>query len=278
MPRYAKRRRARPTLPTRRNIAARVGKVLAGYGGGSTKLTGQRFFTTGGVRRSSASGQLQHKHVINVLQSQTAPLAIGTDPAGISLWVFAPNISSTNIAFMFSLSSVRIFSAGVLQMTCPVPGTATLQAMYDSWRLDQVDIEMYTGTAMSQDAAGNGSFSLFAPTIAFAPDSEDISNTTIDELLQYSTAQFTQPQAGIPLKCSLKPAAALGVGAGPAGAVAGYGRKYSPVLSIATPDVGHFGLKMVTDQAKQVSNPATTRLTSAVSFRFRYHLTMIGTR
>lgn len=277
MPRYAKRRSGGSGVArmAKRQYLARVGRTTGRAAG--TKLTEKKFFTTGGVRRSSAAGELKHKHILNILSSEpTYGMGIQTSSTGQCQWSTSAGNIGTSLSFIFSLNQVRILVDGGVAVQIPVPGIAALLAMYDSYRIDQIDMEMYVGSMNCQDASLSGSQAQFQPIILMSPDTEDAANTPLNDLLQYSTTVVVQPTNGKPATMSIKPAAIVGYNADPGGAVAGFGRKFSPTLAIATPDVGHFGIKMCSDMARTTNG--SLRHYGNVTFRFRYHVTMMGTR
>lgn len=253
---------------TKRQYRTRIGRVLP--------LSTRRQFQT--PSRINPTRELRHKHVLNLLSSQPANwIGLRTDASGLCEWISQNGAVGPSLSFMFSLSKTIIYVQGGPAVEIPTPGVDTLLAMYDSYQIDKIDIEMYVGQMVTQDSQSGGGNVLFQPIILMSPDTEDSAVTSLDQLLQYSTTTVVQPLTGKPVSISIKPSCSSSFNADPnAVGTAGVGRKFSPTLAIATPSVAHYGLKMASDMGR--ARTGGVNLEGVVTFRIRLHTTMIGTR
>jgi len=214
--------------------------------------------------------EASHKHVITMLSDTSFPISITSNADGQPSFVAAGQ-SSANLSMEFSLDGAQIAIGGTNAVFCPLPGKATLVAMYDVYQIDSVDIRMFTANNATENDPQSGTPPI-QPLFVVAPDTDDSANTTREDLLQYSTAQVVQPGTGNPLAISIKPAAAVQMYASLVSA--GYGRVFSPELDMGNSNVPHYGVKMCCD----VLRVPTAQVHAWVNFQIVYHLTCKSTR
>jgi len=265
-PRRAARRSARSSS-SRMVVPTKARKMRLGYAG---------YYRGKGM----VSGGFSHKHVVTMVNTPTYQAFLQTTAAGATQW----NVNTqtgASLAFSFSLNGANLYVDGGDCGQIPTPGRQTYRDMYDTYRIDLVEIEMYVGAANithGEDPAATV-MAAFQPVILYAEDSEDANTTPLQEILQFGNLVTVQPVPGKPVKFTIKPAAAAFVGQGPAGAVVatGFTRKFSPDLSINTPDVIHFGAKMNCEMGG-TRTVGSAKAVMPVSFKIKYYLTMSDTR
>lgn len=215
--------------------------------------------------------ELVHKHVVNMLSDSTSLMYIESTASGTAQFVGTGFGSSPNISMSFSLDGATIYFGGASPMLCPLPGKATLTAMYDVYKLDAVEVFMFIGSNAIENDLGAG-LAAIQPMILFAPDTDDANNTTRDDLLQYSTAQLVQPTLGKPLYINVKPAAQINMTHLPG--TSGLGRVFSPELNMASTSTPHYGLKLNCGLMKSIAVESHCQ----IGFAFKFHLTCKSTR
>jgi len=218
--------------------------------------------------------------------STTTQIQINYPASGVAIFAVPGIVTpSSNLSMQFSLASVDLFLGGAAALSVPVPNTAELQAMYDTYQLSGVEVRMYMGQNCAQtgldDTGIAGSVNYHSawplPIIGYAPDTDDANDASIVQLQQYSNFKQVQPLAGHPLITRLVPACAGGVWNGPVRS--GYTRLARQDVNCANPAVPHYGLKMCVDGFKSTAgsfNPGPT--TSVCSFFFKLHFVMKQTR
>jgi len=233
-----------------------------------------------GRSRGMVSGAFAHKHVVTMVNSPTYFARIESTPSGSAQW----NVNGQqgeSLSASFALNGANLYINGGNCGQIPTPGRQTYKDMYDTYRLDMIEVELWCGAAT--ETSGNDAFTAvlaaFQPIILFAEDSEDANNTSLQEILQFGNVNTVQPVPGKPIKFMIKPFAAQFVGQGDAGAVAatGFTRKASPELSINSPDTIHFGFKMCCSMGKTLT-AGVTKAVMPVEFKFKYYMTMMDTR
>jgi len=268
MPRYAKR-------PRRVRRAPRSSAMATG-------TRRYKFKTSAGLGRSRTllSGAYSHKHSVQMLnETDSYPIRLESRTDGVALWN-VNGVSGTSLSASFSLNGVTMYINGVQQGEIPMPGRQTYKDMYDTYRIDRVEIELYVGADVTLDTTSNATVvSRFQPIILYAEDSEDAVNTPMNELLQYGNTQVVQPLPGKPCKFAIRPCAAMIASQVSAGIVAatGYSRKFSPELNITSADVQHYGFKMCSNMG-QTGTVGSTVSRMPVTFKFKYFMTMMDTR
>ncbi|AXQ66166.1 MAG: capsid protein [Cressdnaviricota sp.] len=231
------------------------------------------------------NGESIHRHTVCCSSSSTAVMYVNYPASGVATFAVSPLIQSQNLSIQFSLATVDIFLGGVAALSVPVPNTAELQAMYDTYQLAQVEIRMYLGANDSKTGlddtgiagAVNYNSNWPLPIVGYAPDTDDAANTSITQLQQYSTYKQLQPIAGKPLVTRIVPACAGGVWNGPVRS--GYTRLTRQDVNVANPGVPHYGLKMCVDGMKSTAGAAGTgEVASLMSMFFKLHFVMKNTR
>jgi len=185
----------------------------------------------------------------------------------------------------FSLGSVDILFGGVPGVSIPIPGTTQLQAMYDTFCIEKVEIRMFAGS----NSASNGSeetgiagvtqfnYRDPLPIIGYAPDTDDSGNTTMVDLQQYSTHKQKQLVGGDPIVTSVVPCVATALYASPFST--SYARKALADVNCGNPGTPHYGMKMYVDGLRASSDTAAIDpANTLVSFFFKLHFRMKTTR
>jgi len=219
--------------------------------------------------------ELVHKHTVSLLSDSITTISVASQGAsGVVNWVLGTNNgigAHPNMQMSFSLDGVAIYLAGVAQVNIPLPGKATLLAMYDVYRIDSVEVTMYIGGLAVTDDLSVVKAAV-QPLFLMATDTDDAQDTGRDSLLQYSTCQIIQPVTGKPIYVKIKPAAQIMMTHLPV--TSGLGRVFSPELNMASTSTPHYGLKLCAGLGKtdDIDNQF------AITFAYKFNLTCKSTR
>lgn len=181
------------------------------------------------------------------------PLSVGSKTADTS---GVPNSYQLGGAFKFEILDV--------------PSYQDFTALFDAYRLDQVDIEVSNvhNSSDSRDVVAQ------MPTIVYCPDWDDAAVPTLasDLSQRQRTKQWTFRGDGKPLKISVKPRASTLVDRDTAPYIA-YSVARPTFIDMQYIDVGHFGLKFWLQDLYATAAPTYTGETH-LRFKCKYHFTL----
>lgn len=134
------------------------------------------------VPRPVVNGEKSHRHTVTMSSSTGTgrlPLFITQSNAGVSSFG-TTGFASPNMAISWSLANMVIGIGGLPAITIPNPNIAELQQLYDTYRVDRVEVKIYFGNTDSL-VSGDPSSGIqwVLPLIGYAPDNDDASNTSI---------------------------------------------------------------------------------------------------
>ena len=234
-------------------------------------------------RLYTLNGTLAHRHVATCSSSDILPMFITLPSSGVALFNFS-GITSANMALSFTLAGMVVNIGGIAVATIPLPNVSELKALYDSYVLEKVDIQIWSGNTVSQVGKVHPNDpSTLEPgvvdyvqqpmcLIGYVVDMDDAANTSISALQQYSNYKVQQLGLGVPIKCSFTPCVNDTLSN-----TTGYGRSSKQIINTANDTVQHFGLKLSVDGFKAF-NPTSREVNTYLSVQARYHLRMIATR
>jgi len=205
--------------------------------------------------------------------SGTLGLSLKTNAAGLPQWTSGLTQGST-LQFVFTLGGVGIYIDGALAFTAPLPSYTEYTALYDNYRIDKVEIMAMTTYDGNNVTAGTVVGQL--PYIVFTEDYDDASATTATEIMQYTTAKWTNLTTGTtgkPMKLmSITPRAQMQMYAATTNNLAMAPAKLW--LDAGSPSIPHFGFKMALDNPGNGIAYAVNTLIGTVNFVFKFHLSM----
>lgn len=207
----------------------------------------------------------------------TLGLSLKTNAAGLPQWTSGATQGST-LQIVFTLVGAGLYIDGVLAYTAPLPSYTEYTALYDNYRIDKVDIMAMTTYDGNSVTAGTVVGQL--PYIIYTEDYDDAAATTATDIMQYTTAKWTNLSTGIggkPMKLmSIMPRAQMQMYAATTNQLALAPPKLW--LDAGSPNIPHYGVKMALDNpGNGVAYNAGT-LIGTVNFVFRYHLSMKAQR
>jgi hypothetical protein len=97
------------------------------------------------------------------------------------------NASGRDLTLTFALDSTTQWQAGVVLQTTSNPGASDLTALFDLYRIDEVEVTMMFASNVSQV---DGDFAL--PTIFVAEDPDSHETTSQSQILQYGNVRTIQ--------------------------------------------------------------------------------------
>lgn len=160
-----------------------------------------------------------------------------------------------------------------------LPSYTDYTALFDQYRIDQVDIEIDSLVNSAQSQATTTGNQEAMPSVTYVPDFDDANvPTTPGEINQYQRAKtWTFRGSGKPLKFSIKPRVSVPVNS--VGGGANMPGAESPQLDIAHADVLHYGCKfwfnnLTSYTTAGVITPNQTNL----RIKCKYFLTLINSR
>lgn len=228
----------------------------------------------------SISNQLVHRHVATCSSSTNASLTVFNPSSGVAVFQYG-TFNSSNMALAFQLSGTAMYLGGTLAAVWALPNLSELQALYDSYVIEKVEVSIWDSATVAQIGNVNqnttfpdpiGYATQPMPLIGWTVDLDDFANTSFTDLQQYSTFKCKQLGGGYPIKQTVYPCAREDLNSG-----SGQGRAAQHVINCSTPGVNHYGLKMSIDGFK-ATNPSAVSLSSFLSIQTKYHLKMIATR
>jgi len=178
------------------------------------------------------------------------------------------------------LDYTNIGSGADLQLDMPFTQSSLYEDLYDFYRIDRVEVQMFVGSAWNGSTPGTEAGADVAaaaqPIIVFAVDNNDSRSTPSDVLIGYGNVEMKQVTLGDPLQLAYRPAATADLGN--AVGAAGTGPVFSPTIGTTTPGVSHFGLKMAPlGFSAAVGNNGET-IIGMVTFVVKQHMTFIAKR
>lgn len=235
-------------------------------------------------RAYTLNSALVHKHVVTCSTSDFQSLYITLPSSGVALFNYS-GVSSANMSLSFTLAGMVLSLAGLAVSTIPLPNVAELKALYDSYVIEKVDVNIWSGNTVSQTGAvqipdisvvpNTGFVNYYLqplPLIGYAVDMDDSDNTSISALQQYSQYKCVQLGSGKPISCSFVPCVKDTLGT-----TTGYARGTKQIINTVNDNVQHFGLKLAVDGFK-AGNDSYHQANTFLSCQARYHLRMIATR
>ena len=235
-------------------------------------------------RAYALNSALVHKHVVTCSTSDFTPLYITLPSSGVAMFNFS-GVTSANMALSFTLAGMVVSIGGLAVSTIPLPNVSELKALYDSYVIEKVDVNIWSGATQAQigqigtpdvgpvPMTGFINYHLHPlPLIGYVVDMDDATNTSISALQQYSQYKCQQLGQGKPISCSFTPCCNDTLSNS-----TGYGRSSRQIINSANDTVQHFGLKLAVDGFKAGNDVAHT-VNTFLSCQARYHLRMIATR
>jgi hypothetical protein len=174
--------------------------------------------------------------------------------------------TATDLEFTFSLQQVAVYLGGVFFANIAVPNYTELSALFNSFRIDSVEMTMYfsnNNSSVNSPATG-------LPLMNVVFDPTGTAACTLVQAQQYGNNKVVQLGNGadMPPKFMFKPL--------PSGAVydtailSGYGAQPS-WINTTNPDVPHYGVKVVYDPAS-----AGVTVIGQVQFYFKLNYSLRG--
>jgi len=179
-----------------------------------------------------------------------------------------------DLAFAFSMNSVDIYSNGALLTSVAYPGIADLSNLFEWWRLNKVEVQMFSSSNSLAQTTGGNVAALPVLNIAFDPN--DISAISLNSILQYENLRTVQIGNGryvdgFVFECRPSPALLAQV---PVGSGRLEPQRSNPFISTDTGAVTCYGVKMVLDPGLA----AVATNSGAYTFYFRSHFTVKDTK
>lgn len=162
----------------------------------------------------------------------------------------------------FALDNTNFFAGGVLQSAASNSGYTDFTALYDSYKLEKVELAiMWSTNAYAPTTTGGALLPIF--NIVFDPN--DVSVTSLSSILQYRNLRTVQMG-------NLRNTAGYVMEIHPVPAISAIGGTdavtlMQPWLNIDQPDIPHYGVKIFYDDA---SSSLATNI-GTVSFYVKYH-------
>ena len=237
------------------------------------------------VPRPRLNGELAHKHIVTLSNTtgNSNERLLMQYVSGQTQFVSGPDpvtggfVTSPNMSISWSLAQMEIRLGGAAAINIPVPNTAELQALYDTFQIEKVDVTIFFGNNMSLVTADTtAGYNWVLPLIGYAPDTDDNGNASFTALQQYST--FKVHQSASPLKKSLVPCPALQTSdAAGSFASGGYTRAQKLDIDCSYPDTPHNALKLSVDGLMGAPTGQNGAI-GVLSVQSRIHFIMKGTR
>jgi hypothetical protein len=167
--------------------------------------------------------------------------------------------SSTGFAdleFSFSLAEIRVFAGGVLLTTWPIPGIAELSNLFEWWRLDYVEMQIFPPFNVA-DTEGTSFSGLPVFNVVF--DGNDTNLITLSDALQYEslkTYQLANIRSSNGLLLKLRPTTLMAA-ASPSGTFSSIRpekTKTNPWVSTLNSTIPHYGMKIFVDDLGYAQN------------------------
>lgn len=182
-----------------------------------------------------------------------------------------------DLALAFTLSNVNVYAGGSILAANSVPGSSEITSLFEWWRLDFVEIQMFLNANNVDMTTTAASVSLPIINIAFDPN--DVSASSLSSILQYDSLRTIQlgnvrTAEGYTFKCQprILPLAQLATSTATPQPI-----KPNPQpmwISTDAPNVNHFGVKMQYDPGFATTNA----LTSNVIMYVRLHYSAQATK
>ena len=224
---------------------------------------------------------LVHKHVVTCSTSDFTQLSLTIPASGVGLFNMYGS-SSANLQLSFALAGMTVYIGGAAVTVIPLPNVTELKALYDSYVIEKIEVNLWSGNTVSQVGVvrPDADFDLGYVDYTMAPmclighvvDMDDAANTSITQLQQYSQYKCTQLGLGKPINHSFTPCCNDTLSN-----ATGYGRSTKQIINTANDNVQHFGLKLAVDAFK-TSNTLARQINTYLSLQARFHLRMIATR
>ena len=175
---------------------------------------------------------------------------------------------ASDMEIAFSLNATNFYLGGVLASSASNPGASDFLALYDEYKIDQVEVAlMYGGNSVTPGVPGT----IQLPILLVVFDATDTSATSLSSMLQYQNLNVVQlgnnrNSSGYTFKCA--PRAQTTVGGS---AVAGSSVTW---INIDTPSVNHLGVKVFYDSA----GSTLASIAGTLQVYVKYHLSMRSSR
>lgn len=230
---------------------------------GSSSMKKARVVT----KRTRISRSIKMHSFVRNVTNEAFPISIIT--GGATPGFNASGISNMQINFM--LSGINLYLGGTTWTTLTMPNYAEFTTLYDQFRIDWVEGEIYFSANSAESvSANNGTL----PMLICAKDYDDSNTATSTDLAQYNNCQYWQlGNMAMKKKINIKPNVDIAVFNG---LTNGYARAKPMFIDTASFGVPHYGLKLATTPI--VTPPANNTNLGSLFFRFRYHITMNNTR
>uniref|UniRef100_UPI0040487642 hypothetical protein n=1 Tax=Yoonia sp. TaxID=2212373 RepID=UPI0040487642 len=184
---------------------------------------------------------------------------------------------SYNMALTFSLTGMNLWFAGTYFGTISVPGASDFTSLYEQYKIEFIEISFY----FSNNISNLNSTATSLPIMGIVRDFDDVLATDMFALQQFSGYQMWQlgnQRGDGAYKMRVKPAAQTLTYNGSGGTtVSGIKRDFSPTLSINTPSIPHYGVKIAYDPVQQLGSDVAN-VVGFLSINATYHLSMRNTR
>jgi len=187
--------------------------------------------------------------------------------------------ADTCLTVSSTLNAIAISTGSNPAKILTFEGASVYESLYDFYRIDRVEIIIYVGASWVADGSianpvVGGSADHCQPVICFAVDSNDNAPCTQQQLLSYANVQMKQCVANSPIQFSYKPAGLVNLGN--VQGIQGSGPVFSPKIATSTPNVVHYGVKMVPMGLS--ATPTNYTSVAGVSLVIRQYVTFFDRR
>jgi hypothetical protein len=174
-----------------------------------------------------------------------------------------------DLSLVFSLQQTSTYLAGVVSANYSNPGYSDFTALYDRYRIEEVEVAIMYGT----NAYPPGTQAVAQlPILNVVFDPSDNSTFSLSSIMQYQnlhTVQLGNLRNSNGYVVKFKPRSLITAGGSAAAAT-----EMNPWLSKDTPTVPHYGLKLFYDNAGSGINS----IIGQCNFYVKYHLAMTSSQ
>lgn len=170
-----------------------------------------------------------------------------------------------DVQLSFALSEFRVYLGGTFYTNAATPSSSEFTALFDMYSLDRVEVTIF----YSNNSSGMGTPAYAMPVFYVVPDYDSVDATTLTAIQQYPSvvSHYLGESGGRPIRITIRPRPTLIGGDGTSLITA----LTSPAwLNCGTPNLPHFGLKMVWDTVGRTTNIDVGTLNISVKSFFRF--------
>lgn len=211
---------------------------------------------------------------------------VSTGQSGVAIQVKSNGVGSTvfnvgttesqSLTMDFALDTFRVYLGGINVSSTAVPGYTELTSLFDTYKLDRIEV-FYTCSQTGSQSVGTAA-QFYLPGCAYVVDTDDANSTSCAELQQYAQCKYTQfggdTPSGLMKLADFKPSLQQAVYT-TGTTVAGQAPAHI-WLDAANADVRHYGFKMALDTL--VNSSSVNQIYYMLNFQIRYHMKFKGLR